>query len=186
MAVMTALRLAAIAILFSSLSSADVSQCGCDASDPLKLQARECGLCREAEKQPLQPEIFYLKDNNPRKPNRWLVLTRYHSEGPNPLVSLTPAQRTALWTAAIAKATELWGDKWGLAMNGDAMRTQCHTHVHIGKLLDGVEIDNFVVVAGPAQIPVPREGAGVWVHPAAGGKLHVHLGEQITETVLLR
>jgi hypothetical protein len=40
-------------------------------------------------------------------------------------------------------------------------------------------------VSGPAEIPVPEDGGGIWVHPDAG-KLHVHLGEQITETVLLR
>ena len=94
-------------------------------------------------------------------------------------------QRTQFWTAAIGKARELWGDNWGLAYNGDQARTQCHAHIHIGKLLQGIETDNFVVVAGPAQIPVPKEGTGLWVHPE-GAKLHVHLGEQICETVLLR
>ena len=102
------------------------------------------------------------------------------------LDTMSEADRTALWTAAIAKAKEMWGDKWGLAYNGNASRTQCHAHIHIGKLLDGIETDNFVVVAGPAQIPVPRDGMGLWVHPVEGGKLHVHLGEQICETVLLR
>ena len=183
---MLAARLAAAALLLCPLVIADVSNCACDASDPARWASRECGLCREADKQPAQPDIFFLKDNNPRKPNRWLALTRWHSEGPHPLAAMTPARRTALWTAAIAKARELWGDQWGVALNGDAMRTQCHTHVHIGKLLPGVEMDNFVVVSGPAEIPVPRDGTGLWIHPAANGKLHVHLGEQITETVLLR
>jgi hypothetical protein len=55
----------------------------------------------------------------------------------------------------------------------------------VGKLLNGIETPRFVVVKGPAQIPVPAGGSGIWVHPA-GAKLHVHLNEQITETVLLR
>jgi hypothetical protein len=42
-----------------------------------------------------------------------------------------------------------------------------------------------VLVDGPAHIPAPADDSGVWVHPL-GRKLHVHLGEQITETVLLR
>ena len=41
------------------------------------------------------------------------------------------------------------------------------------------------MVDGPAAIPVPRDGSGLWIHPQ-NGKLHVHLGEEITETVLLR
>jgi CDP-diacylglycerol pyrophosphatase len=182
---MIPMRLFAAGLLCALACAADVSKCACELSDPARMAVRECGLCREAEKQPAEPAIFILKDINPRKPNRWLALPRYHSEGAAPLSAMTPAQRTALWTAAIAKARELFGDRWGIAMNGDAMRTQCHTHVHIGKLLDGVEIDNFVVVDGPSAIPVPQDGSGLWIHPA-GGKLHVHLGEQITETVLLR
>jgi hypothetical protein len=182
---MIPVRLLAAGILLAAIAAADMSKCACDASDPARMAARECGLCREAEKQPAEPAVFFLKDINPRKPNRWLAVTRVHSEGLAPLAAMTPAQRTSLWTAAIAKARELWGDRWGIAFNGDGMRTQCHTHVHIGKLLDGVEVDNFVVVDGPARIPVPRDGSGVWVHPD-GAKLHVHLGEQITETVLLR
>ena len=182
---MRPIRLAALILFSATYSLADVKNCACDTSDPARMAARECGLCREAEKQPPEPAVFFLKDNNPRKPNRWLAVTRYHSEGPAPLSTLTAAQRAALWTAAIAKARELWGEQWGVALNGDAMRTQCHTHEHIGKLLDGVEIDNFVVVDGPAAIPVPRDGSGLWIHPQ-NGKLHVHLGEEITETVLLR
>jgi hypothetical protein len=37
---------------------------------------RECGLCREAEKQPQDTPVFFLKDINPNKPNRWLALPR--------------------------------------------------------------------------------------------------------------
>ena len=62
--------------------------------------------------------------------------------------------RIAYFTAAIAKAHELWGNDWGIALNADSSRTQCHTHIHIGKLLPDVENDNFIVVDGPADIPV--------------------------------
>ena len=42
-----------------------------------------------------------------------------------------------------------------------------------------------IEVSGPAEIPAPDDGTGLWIH-ARGRKLHVHLGEQTTETVLLR
>jgi hypothetical protein len=138
-----------------------------------------------AESQPAEPPVFFLKDNNPRKPNRTLVLPRVHGKGQDSLADMTPQQRLLLWSAAIGKAKEIWGDEWGLAVNGEMARTQCHAHVHIGKLLSGIETAQFLVVKGAAEIPVPAEGSGLWVHPA-GAKLHVHLNEQITETVLLR
>jgi hypothetical protein len=84
---------------------------------------------------------------------------------------------------AIAKAKELWGDSWGLAINSLETRTQCHMHIHIGKLMDGMEDGRFVVVDGPADIPLPREGDGLWVHPAAG-RLHVHWGNDSPELLL--
>jgi len=152
---------------------------------PETLEARECGLCREAEKQPADPPVFFLKDTNPRKPNRVLALPRAHGKAQHSFADMTPQQRLLLWSAAIEKAKSIWGDEWGLAVNGDMSRTQCHAHIHIGKLLEGIETRHFVVVDGPARIPVPEDGAGLWVHPE-GAKLHVHLGEQITETVLLR
>jgi hypothetical protein len=177
----------ALALLVSgSLILGDVTHCACDVSKPETLAGRECGLCKEAEMHPPDTAIFFLKDNNPRKPNRWLALPRFHTQGGHGLAGMTPEQRTELWTAAIAKGKEVWGDKWGIAYNGDLARTQCHGHVHIGKLLEGIETDNFIVVDGPAQIPAPKDGTGLWVHPMAGGKLHVHLNEQVCETVLLR
>jgi len=47
------------------------------------------------------------------------------------------------------------------------------------------ENEKFVVVALPGEIPVPENGAGLWVHPV-NGKLHVHAGEQVTEFNLMR
>ena len=164
---------------------ADVTGCACDVTRPETLEARECALCREAEQQPAEPTIFFLKDANPRKPNRLLALPRFHGKGHDALADMTPQQRLLLWSAAIEKAKSRWGDEWGLAVNGEMARTQCHAHIHIGKLLQGIETARFVEVDGPAEIPVPEGGTGLWVHPQ-GSKLHVHLSEQITETVLLR
>lgn len=168
--------------LLAAAAFSDVRNCACDLAKPDTLAARECSLCREAENHPAAPAVFFLKDNNPRKPNRWLALPRAHVHA---LADMTPEARLDLWTSAIEKARSLWGDQWGLAMNGDERRTQCHAHIHIGKLLDGVETVNFVEASGPAEIPVPKDGSGFWIH-AAGNKLHVHAGEQVTEFVLMR
>jgi diadenosine tetraphosphate (Ap4A) HIT family hydrolase len=169
-------------LLLASLAFADARDCACDAAKPETMEARECGLCREAESQPANVEVFFLKDINPRKPNRWLALPRAHV---HTLAAMTPQARLGLWNAAIERAKSMWGDSWGLAVNGDERRTQCHAHIHIGKLLDGVENPNFVEVDGPAGIVIPADGGGFWIH-AVGKKLHVHPGEQVTEFVLMR
>ena len=169
-------------MLLASLAVADVRNCACDVSKPDSMAAHECGLCREAESQPAGVAVFFLKDINPRKPNRWLALPRAHTHA---LGEMSPEAREALWNAAIERAKSLWGDQWGLAVNGDERRTQCHAHIHIGKLLEGVETPNFVEVDAPSGIPIPTDGSGFWVH-AAGTKLHVHSGEQVTEFVLMR
>jgi len=174
-----------LAFFFITLAWADVSQCACDPSKPSTMTARECSLCNEAEKHAAATELFFLKDNNPRKPNRWLVLPRAHAAVGHPLHELPRPLQQKLWEAAIAKGKELWGDGWGLAYNSEKQRTQCHTHIHIGKLLQGLAPGKFVDVDGPAQISLPTDGSGVWIHPA-GNKVRVHYGEQITETALLR
>jgi diadenosine tetraphosphate (Ap4A) HIT family hydrolase len=182
---MIGMRFSAIAaalLVTSALALADVTHCACDISNPETLGARECGLCKEAETQPADAPVFLLKDNNPRKPNRWLALPRAHIHA---LADMTPEARVSLWNATIEKAKSLWGTGWGLAMNGDERRTQCHTHIHIGKLLEGVENPTFEEVDGPAGIPVPKDGSGFWIHPVAD-KLHVHSGEQVTEFFLMR
>ena len=160
----------------------DVRDCACDVAKPETMSAPSCGLCREAEAQSPDTVIFFLKDINPRKPNRWLALPRAHTHA---LQNLSPEAQLALWNAAIEKAKSMWGDQWGLAMNGDERRTQCHAHLHIGKLMEGVETPNFVEVDGAPNIAIPTDGTGIWVHPV-GAKLHVHTGEQVTETVLMR
>jgi len=162
------------------------TKCDCEPSQPATMKERQCSLCVEAEKQPAGAGVFFLKDANPRKPNRMLALPRMHGTGLHRMVDLPVETQRGLWTAAIDKARELYPQsEWGIAFNGDHVRTQCHTHLHIGRLLPGVETPNFIVVDNAAAIP-PPDVNGYWIHPIEGGKLHVHQGEQITETVLLR
>ena len=184
---MAAMRTAGIVLLLlgAPLAFADMPGCSCDPADAKSMEARECGLSREALAQPSGKPAFFLKDINPRKPNRLLALPSVVRKGEYTLSEMSPQARLALWTDAIQKAKELWGEHWAVAYNGDEVRTQCQPHVHIGKLIEGVESEEFVEVDGPAQIPVPVNGEGLWVHPQ-GRKLHVHLGEQLTESVLLR
>ena len=122
-AILALLLLAAIPL------SAD-TKCDCDASQPETLKARQCSLCAEAEKQPPGQVVFFLKDANPRKANRLLALPRAHGPGLHRMAELPPETQAAVWTAAIGKARELYpnGD-WGIAFNGDRVRTQCHTPV---------------------------------------------------------
>jgi diadenosine tetraphosphate (Ap4A) HIT family hydrolase len=179
-------RLGAISLFLLPMAArADVAGCACDPADSASLEARECGLTREALKQPEAPAVFFLKDINPRKPNRWLALPRQVTKGVYRLPEMTAKERAALWTAAIARAKELWGEGWGLAMNGDLVRTQCQMHVHLGKFVEGAESDNFVVIRSVEEIPAP-DGEGLWVHPTRDGKMHVHTGEILTETILVR
>jgi hypothetical protein len=87
---------------------------------------------------------------------------------------MTPEERTAYWSAAIAKAREAWpNDPWGIALNSTERRSQCHMHLHIGKLLPNVADDHFIIVDRAADIPVPHDGDGLWIHPV-DGRLHVH------------
>ena len=175
----------AFLLLLAALTASAATECACDPADVENFKARQCSLCREAESQPKDKAVFFLKDINPRKPNRWLALPLRHASGLHHLHDLTKAERTALWKAAIDRSKELWGEEWGVAYNGEKVRTQCHTHVHIGKLLKGIETSNFIVIRRADEIPAPP-GEGLWIHGAPGGKMHVHLGEQTTETALLR
>ena len=161
---------------------ADIVSCACDPARPESLEMRQCGLCREAEKQPAGVKVFFLKDINPTKPNRWLALPRAHERS---LDELTAAQRADLWSAAIAKAKSLFGDDYAIAYNSPTVQTQCHVHFHLGRLIPGVETDQSITVTKIEDIPVPNKGEGLWLHPA-GNLFHVHTGEQITETVLER
>ena len=168
-------------ILIGALRADKVS-CACDAARPETLEVRQCSLCREAEKQPGGIKVFVLKDANPSKPNRWLALPRSHER---PIELLTDEQRTDLFAAAIDKAKQLFGDEWAIAYNAPSVQTQCHVHLHIGKLRTGVETNQFITATKIEDIPAPPQGEGFWIHPQ-GNLFHVHSGEQITETVLER
>jgi diadenosine tetraphosphate (Ap4A) HIT family hydrolase len=176
---------AAMGMFLLPLTRADVRSCQCDPERPETMEARECSLCKEAEKQPADVQFFAVRDTNPNKPNRWVMLPRFHGSHPQQLLEMTPEQRTAYWTAAIAKAREVWGDNWGVALNSTEKRTQCHIHLHIGKLLPDMENDRFVTVDKPSEIPLPRDGDGVWIHPV-GNRLHAHTGEPAGELKLQR
>jgi diadenosine tetraphosphate (Ap4A) HIT family hydrolase len=145
---------------------------------------RACSLCEVAEQEPAYIRVFFLKDSNPTKPNRILALPRAHAPAEHVLSSLSPELRVELWSAAIARAQEAWGNNWGIAINAVKNRTQCHTHLHIGKLMGNYEDEKFSVVSGPEEIPVPPDGNGMLVHPA-GNKLHVHF-EDAPEVWLMR
>ncbi len=176
--------LAAACLLLAAPLGADVSQCACDPAKPETLQARNCSLCAEAEKQPAGVEFFLLKDINPRKPNRWLALPRAHRPGAHELHEYPAQTRIGLWKFAIQAAREKFGEEWGIAYNGVQVRTQCHLHLHIGRFVRAAERQDFLFVRRVEDIPAP-EDSGLWVHPVPGG-FHVHLGEQITETALVR
>ena len=148
--------LPAIALCLLPLSRADVRDCLCDVAIPETLEARECGLCKEAEKQPADATYFFLRDVNPNKPHRWLALPRFHGNRPQQLIEMTPEQRTAYWSAAIAKARETWpNDPWGIALNSTERRTQCHIHLHIGKLLPNVRTITSSWSISPPTFPSP-------------------------------
>jgi hypothetical protein len=168
-----------------ALVLADARNCACDVSKPETMASVNCSLCREAEKQPLEQGVFFLKDANPGKPNRTLALPRKHTAGPHNLFDLDGADRAELFNAAIAKGKELWGDQWGVAYNGVERRTQCHGHVHIGKLVADAEAGDFTVLDSAADIVVPKDGAGFWIH-SVNGKIHEHAGEQVNEFKLER
>ena len=170
------------ALLLALALRADFVTCNCDPSRPETLEARQCSLCREAERQNADTTVFFLKDANPSKPNRWLALPRTHERS---IDLLNSAQRAELWSSAIARARSLFGDQWAIAYNSPSVQTQCHVHLHIGKLIPGVETSQFITAAKILDIPVPVRGEGYWVHPQ-GNQFHVHTGEQVTETVLER
>jgi diadenosine tetraphosphate (Ap4A) HIT family hydrolase len=175
---------ATLALWIVSASLHGQIACSCDPQQPETLKQRPCSLCEQSEKQPAAAIVFFLQDSSPRKPNRWLAIPREHSPGMNAMSALPADVRAELWRNAIAKGKELWGDRWGVAYNAERLHTQCHVHIHIGRLIEGVEWGTFTVVNGSEEIPQPGKD-GLWVHPV-DGKLHVHTGEQVTENVLLR
>jgi diadenosine tetraphosphate (Ap4A) HIT family hydrolase len=177
-------RLGVFLLLMAWRLCADVSHCACDPSKPETMKARECSLCVEADKHRGEGEFFVLKDINPRKPGRWLVLPVAHGEGPHHLHEMDKAARVRFWKFAIAEARKRFGDEWAAAYNGWRVRTQCHGHIHIGRLIQAAKIEKFQFVKRVEDFPAP-EDSGLWVYPVPGG-YRVHTGEQITETALVR
>jgi diadenosine tetraphosphate (Ap4A) HIT family hydrolase len=176
-------------------------RCDCDHTSPGMLESRQCSLCREAERQPRDIGYFFVKDNNPRKPNRWLILPRQHESGLDSLSSMPPELSAKFWSAALEKGRSLWGNEWGLAVNGERSRTQCHAHVHIGRFLEAAEDPDFLLKSGgatgragppvvlkdPGEIRIPENGRGFWLH-AAGQEIHMHIDDSAVaaEFVLVR
>src|SRR5438067_1908448 len=109
-------RLPLLFVLFAAIpAGAEINGgCICDVTRPETLEAPQCGLCKVAEAQPSSTPIFLLKDHSANKPNRWLALPRAHQPGFHELSQMTVRQRTELWTVAIEKGKELWGDDWGV------------------------------------------------------------------------
>jgi hypothetical protein len=180
------MRIAAyLIVLAACVVRADVRDCVCNLADPDIALNRGCSLCIEASKHPASDRVIVVKDTDPTKPSRWLAIPRAPIDGPDPLERMSDSDRLVLWETAMHKGMQLWGTGWGVAMNGDIARRQCHAHVHVGKLLEGKETDNGYYVDGAAQLPVIFDGTGLWFHPL-NGRLHVHTGEQVTENVLMR
>src|SRR5437763_13982018 len=101
---MIPMKFIALLLALAPRALADITRCACDISNPETMGARECGLCKEAEKQPADVPVFFLKDVNPRKPNRWLALPRTHGKVGDSFAEMSPARRTELWAGAMVKA----------------------------------------------------------------------------------
>src|SRR4051794_10571499 len=96
---------------------ADVRDCTCEVASPTAAATPGCSLCLEAAKHPPEQTILLVHDKDPLKANRWLAVPRAPYDGANFLKQMPASERLALWTSAIAKGKELWGDDWAIAMN---------------------------------------------------------------------
>jgi hypothetical protein len=179
------LRMLLFCLPFVCLTAyADISGCSCVPGSPEISRDRTCSLTLESLKQPSGTSVFILKDNNPRKPNRWLALPGGTGPAAMFIEKMRQERRAELWRAALAKAREMFGEQWGLAVNGPRVRTQCQMHIHIGKFAAAAENRKFLVVNRIEDVPLRPED-GLFVH-GAGDKIHVHYGEQTTETALMK
>lgn len=171
--------------------AASAQDCMCDPTNPATDANKGCALGSFAagRNRPSGSResggVVFVKDNSPEKPHRWLALSTFTSPGFQTLTNLPADRRAELWREAIADATKQQGDRWGLAYNGIRGRSQCHVHIHMSQLVEGVEWGDFVELSDPAAIPEPGR-LGLWLHPSGPGKFHVHTGEMYTETVLLQ
>jgi hypothetical protein len=149
--------------------------CACSNIDDLA--APECSLCGEAVRRRPQRDggsTIVIEDKNPCK-GRWLALPLEH-RGPcmQTLSTLSPKARGDLGRTAVAKAAAEFGPGFGLAINPPDQRTQCHLHVHIGRLRPNVTCSaTIAAVSSPDDVFAIATDQGMWVH-AAGGGYHVH------------
>lgn len=175
--------LVAIALVVLWAGPPPVVSCPCDHARPETLQSRVCSLCGTAEKQ--TDSIYFLKDINPHKPNRYLALPQAHDDGMQSIGTIAEPLRSQLWREAIRRARELFGERWGLAHNSHWFRTQCHAHIHMGPLSPEVEDVNGTLYDSPEAFPAPPPEQGMWVHPK-DGRYCVHLDRDLAEIVLIR
>ncbi len=160
-----------------------VVDCPCDHSRVESLESRVCSLCGTAET--ASDEIYFLKDINPHKPNRYLALPKAHGAGYQSTADLSAVSRSELWRRAAQRAEELYPGRWGLAQNSNVFRTQCHAHLHIGPLSPEVEDTGGVLHGTFEEFPNVRPEQGIWLHPK-DGKYCVHLDRDLAEIVLVR
>ncbi len=170
-------------LVFSASPPLPAVGCPCDHRDSASMASRVCSLCRTADEQ--TEDVYFLKDINPSKPNRYLALPKAHESGLQAVGDMPPEARERVWAAAIIKARELFGERWGLAHNSHFFRTQCHAHIHMGPLSPDVADEGGTLYAGPGDLPALGAEKGMWVHPK-DGKLCVHLDRDLAEIVLVR
>ena len=159
-----------------------VVNCPCVHGNPETLKSRVCSLCNTAENK--TAEIYFLKDINPRKPNRYLALPKSHSREMQSTSELPKGLRSKLWLAAANRGEELFPGTWGVAQNSHYFRTQCHAHLHIGPLSPEVQDVNGTLYSSVDDLPNVRPENGIWMHPK-DGQYCVHLDRDLTEIVLV-
>ena len=180
-------RLGLAAILLGALAYSNppypVVGCPCDHAKAETLSGRVCSLCRTAEKQ--TAPVYFLKDINPHKPNRYLALPRVHDAGLQHVGGLPAELRTQVWEAAIEEARRLFGERWGLAENAYFFRTQCHAHIHMGPLSPEVADEGGTLYESPGDFPALEASEGLWLHPR-DGQFCLHRDRDLAEVVLIR
>lgn len=172
-----------LVLLAPPAAAPPVVDCPCDHSSIETLKPRVCSLCRTAEEQ--TAAVYFLKDINPHKPNRYLALPKAHDSGMQSVGTIPEPLRTELWRGAIAKARELYQERWGIAHNSHLFRTQCHAHLHMGPMSPEVEDTNGTLYDDPSEFPGFPPDQGMWVHPQ-GDRFCVHFDRDLTEIVLIR
>jgi hypothetical protein len=133
-----------------------------------------------------------IRDANPTKSRRFLALplseAHPESSGMQMFRDLPDAQQEALIRTALAAAESLPASAGpvGIAQNGpegDNRRTQCHIHVHIGRLDPGKDPEDQRLAHAPVEFRLQgqwlekirgRLSDGWLIHPAGKGRYHFH------------